>query len=695
VRSQAAQTSRSPRFVARISRLLLEGTALALAACDEPTGTGDPTGLILEVGSEAVHVEIAEGWPIQACDVRMTISVEGEGTAILTQLTMRFFVGEEGEPPVDSVTFGAEDLAAGFGGVTFEEGDVESALLSATAPAPFRIEGTLRYHWSSSGRVREVTGDATCGSIVPAGTALPTLELLGITTGALPLSAGDVVAVQYRAAAPRGLWASGVALGGAFETSQLFVDTPNAALTRTAYFTIPHDVAYDVPLTVGLFAMDGALRQVFKDTVSTLTLVDISAPTVEATLPTGSFWAGELIEIPLVLRDNFSPRWVHWRLGSPVLAEDSVVMTYSAREIPHVLAIMPQAEWAGQPPWAGQSTALQVWATDDAGLTSDTLTTVPGSLQFHAYESGATLPIRRFGTPADPLGDMTHVVYDPKRRRLYASHSLANLVSTYDIETQARLASVPVPDFPAGMTLSPSGDTLIVTSSFSNHLALIRLDDLTPLTPVVAVALDSIGGLDQIHASGVAVTANGTAVVQVNNTFTQLTRTAQVDLATGVGRLRRDVTSTLGTSSHRWRRLATTSNGARIVIADLGCTRFYRQATDDVTPCVDIPWTGPPRTTSSTDGTRIGIGNQVVDADLAPVRTFPGHDLSISPDGQRVAYVVSFDRLVQATLADGSVTRATILPFAIDLILHAPESGAVIAVNLGSGQFVVVPYAPD
>jgi DNA-binding beta-propeller fold protein YncE len=675
--------------VARASSLLIAGTALALASCDESTGTGTPTGLLLEMGSESVRIEISDGWPIQACDVRLSVSVEGEGTATLTQATMRFFMGEEGEPAVDSFTFAAEELSGGFGGVTFEEGDFETAYLAASAPAPFKIEGTLRYHWSTSGRVREVTGQASCGTLVPAGTALPTLELLSFTTAALPLSAGDVVSVSYRAAASRGLWASGVAVGGAFELTQTFVDTPNSNLIRTANFTVPHDVAHGVPLAVGVFVTDGALRQVFKDTVSTLTLVDAVAPTIQGTLPTGSFGAGDVIEIPLVLRDNFTPRWVHWRLGSPAFAEDSVVMTYSAREIPHVLTIMPQAAWTGE------SGGLAVWATDVAGLRSDTIKTAPGALRFYTYESGATLPIRRFGTPADPLGDMTHVVYDPKRRRLYASHSLVNQVSTYDIDTHTRLASVPVPNFPAGMALSPSGDTLIVTSSFSNQLTLIRLDDLTPMVPVVAAALDSIGSVGDIHASGVAVTANGTAIIQVNNIFTGSTRTAQVQLATGIGRRRQDVTTLQGTSNHRWRRLATTSNGARIVIADVGCTRFYRQATDDVTGCVNIAWSGPLRTTSSDDGTRIGIGNRVVDGDLAPVRTFVGRDLSVSPDGQRVAYAMNVDRLVQATLADGFVSRATILPFVIDLILHAPESDAVVAVNLGSGQFVVLPNTPE
>lgn len=689
VRPHENPPSRPSRSVPRALRVLVSGTALALAACDEPAGVGAPTGLVLDVRSEAVHVEIRDGWPVQVCDIRLTIGVEGEGTARLTQARMRFFIGEAGEPAVDSFTFAADELESGFGTLEVVEGDVRDALFLASAPGPFRIGGTLRYLWGPHERVREVSGEATCGNVLPPGAAFPTVEILGVTTGGLPLSAGDQVRVTYRAAAPHGLWTSGISVSGAFVESQYFVDTPNASLTRTAFFTIPHDVDHDAPLSIGAFAMDGGLRAVTADTVSSFTLIDDAGPTIEATLPTGSFGAGEPIQIPLVLRDNFTPRWVHWRLGSPALAEDSVQMTYSAREIPHLLAITPQSAWAGQ------SATLELWATDVAGLRSDTLRTPPGALRFYAYVSGAALPVLRFGTPDEPLGSLTHVVYDPKRRRLYASHSLANLVSIYDLDTGSRLAAVPVPDFPAGMALSPTGDTLIVTRSFSNALARIRLDDLTPLPPVAAVAIDSIGRPDEVHASGVAVTADGTALIQVNNSFTQLTRTAEVDLATGMGRLRRDVTATLGTSVHRWRRLATTSNGERIVIADVGCTRFYRQATDDVTACVDIPWTGAHRTTSSVDGTRIGIGNQVVDGDLAPVTTFPGHDLAVSPDAQRVAYVMNVDRLVQATLADGFVSRATILPFVIDLLLHVPEFDAVVAVNLGYGQFVMLPNAPD
>jgi hypothetical protein len=233
------------------------------------------------------------------------------------------------------------------------------------------------------------------------------------------------------------------------------------------------------------------------------------------------FVAGATDSVVTTTGDNHGVAWVGWAFGPPSNARDSVAVAGTA-----VRASMPLTVPASL---AGTTPTFSVFARDsDGNMVVDSF----GQVNVAAYVHH---PVRTVAVDTAT----TDIAYDAKRNVLYLSEAGHANVLVLSLASMAFQTPLALPAPPAGLDLTPGGDTLVVALANSGDLALVRLTG-TPTTTVVQLAsLDSVPGDSTTITSAarsVRVAADGRVIVGTYQAKNGIQRGAVVELNLATGR---------------------------------------------------------------------------------------------------------------------------------------------------------------
>jgi len=335
--------------------------------------------------------------------------------------------------------------------------------------------------------------------------------------------------------------------------------------------------------------------------------------------------------------------------------------------------------------WKGLELTVEVFGRDRFGLEDHEQVT---QLRVAVFPS---LPTQTFRVGQG----VSELVYDEPRGRLYLMTALDSTpqagqpeVRVFQFSPAGFLPGIPVSWFASGMELSPSGDSLLLTS-YNGRLGII---DLTTL------AQDSTEPITFTPSNGrfpykVRAMANGKAMISIRSADWGAGDPGQLvefDLGTGTQTLRTDVgdlgavgrTPLLGRTPDRSRLLLWSSQ------ATVNAAQLYVSAIDSFGPSVPMPAPPVGATSVSSDaaGTLWLVGNVLLDGTLTPLRQlesgiYDGTSV-LSYDGA-YAYVSVPEGVAKVRTSDGARVELILLQDPPYLLTITPNGNTLIAVGYG------------
>jgi hypothetical protein len=491
-------------------------------------------------------------------------------------------------------------------------GDSDPATYGFDVQLPFQPpSGTLSFvAFARSGSAYDTS---TAVSVTVADMTPPSFDVA--TARPLSPQADQVLRAVFRARDNAGLVRIVVAWSGALSGADTFALTGyprqhDDSVPRR----IPRGASPGRTVTLAITTTDLA-GLASTQTLGPYTLIDSTPPTVTATTnaPASAepLLPGDTLRVTVNAADNHRLAYVGWVAGPPASARDSAAATDTVATGVSLTRVVPLA-------WVGNQ-SLQAFARDSMGNQQNSLS-LPGLFVIDAIRR----PLQA-GALVDPAA-IRDLVVDERRNVAYVATASGGQgmwgVAILSLATLSYSGSIAVPFLPAGIDLTPSGDTLVIALSGSPYLGIV---DLTAASPVVDTLRLTFDAGDGRSPDQVRVAANGRAVVLVAadsaDHIPGLGRVVEVNLATGASAVRADAGSAGAVSSRP--RLARSLDHSKVFV-------FYRN-----TCCT--------------------FAGQVYDAAsntfLAPVGTagyFDNHHFSADSSGNRL--------LVRTTLYDGSLT---------------------------------------
>lgn len=428
------------------------------------------------------------------------------------------------------------------------------------------------------------------------------------------------------------------------------VDVPAAAGSVYGTFTLPPGLP-DGELTATV-----TFPTWRKTATARLAVRDVKPPTVDAlarqvgppAMPDmypgqTVFRAGATAQLHVRGRDNNALAWMGYAAGPPLNVRDSVAVSGTAAADTVDLAV-PAA-------LAGGTTSLTAFVRDRNGLLAEQkFNAVP------VYELGER-PVR--SAPLDaPVRD---AAYDAARRLLYLSQPDRSQVAVLSLETMTYEPPIPLSIRPAGLDLTPGGDTLLVGLSRSVYLGVVdlraaarraeRLRVQFAPNPMIVSPLADTAMIPSVE--DVRVAANGRILVTLAHepswAFAASDKLVEIDRAAG----RQRVVYT-GPGGPRLPLVATADR--RTVLAlntgggnnPPGATR-YDAATDSYAPPQGASKDGyhPAPASAAATGSFYVLGRTLYDGELRPLRQFGftgyvSERTVISPSGTHVFVAAQF-----------------------------------------------------
>src|SRR5205823_5465778 len=175
------------------------------------------------------------------------------------------------------------------------------------------------------------------------------------------------------------------------------------------------------------------------------------------------------------------------------------------------------------------------------------------------------------------------------------------------------------------MDLSVTGDSLLVAVPSARAIAVVDLTQSgpAPASLTMAALLDSagVGFLGaRPQPAGLRIAANGKMIVMLNNPTSAGDEVVEVDLTTGVQRIRADARSLTSIYSLWTRYMGRTPDRSRVYVLGFTCASHYESTTDSFAPCQSTVDTNGGVGFDAT-GTRLTTGNTVLDDNLQPLWT--------------------------------------------------------------------------
>jgi hypothetical protein len=179
--------------------------------------------------------------------------------------------------------------------------------------------------------------------------------------------------------------------------------------------------------------------------------------------------AGGTAALHVSVRDNLALAWIGYAAGAPWHVRDSVPAGGFWAADTFDLAVPATL--------AGGSTSLTAFARDRSG-----------NLAEQRFDSVGVYAVVDRPTRTAPLeAPVREAAFDPARRVLYLSQPARSQVAVLSLATMTYGPPIPLPAAPAGLDLTPSGDTLYVALARSVFLAAVGLRAATPRAALVRV----------------------------------------------------------------------------------------------------------------------------------------------------------------------------------------------------------------
>jgi hypothetical protein len=489
---------------------------------------------------------------------------------------------------------------------------------TVTAPgtAPVTVTRTIRI--SDTTRAGEVTftarsepgsaqGDATAKFTVHERTP-PKIVSLEISPNA-DLLGGDSIRVAYTATSPRGIREVSATVFG-----ESLIESPTKA-QYSGEKSVTGEFRLRLPAPVFRTA---TLRLGVRDTVGQGDNRDVelklhAPPYVRGNValpnfaPSGSpmLLVGDMAQIIVSAGGSTPLRRIGYSVGDPVVRSDSVEVSGNSAE--QVFRVVADGRWQTE----GKATLpITFFVLDQRGarMTSrQDLRVVPG--------------IRRPTRTAQLPGAVADAVIDVRRNRAYLSVPSASQVAVLDLATMTFAAPIPVPT-PAGIDLTPGGDSLVVALRNGDALAIVNL----------ATRARTDVRLESSHPGILRVASNGKVfVLTAGNDVDEML--LEYDLRTGRQRRWEEVGS--GGRLSPYALITRSGNGARVLVRNVSSgggpgMAIYDAATDAFTvtrvPPPGDPGQSPSAVSISADreGRSFLVGVTLFPSDLSSARLLAG-----------------------------------------------------------------------
>lgn len=435
-----------------------------------------------------------------------------------------------------------------------------------TLPVPYGpIEGDLHLEAAASVRGWEDTATAT-------------LTVLDRVTPSVAVYAGladkgDTLWVSLDVSDNAALRQTALLVSGA----ATFGDTLLASGERlyAARVGIPIPDTAHVGDTVSIQAIATDWKGMQDTTSERATVVDQRPPVVTGSLlasapdtawGTYSTWfPGDTVRFALHAADPSSIVWMGYYvdMGGWFLTSDSVQVTGTDVALEMAFPVLPQ--------WHHRFGHLGVFARDEFGNWVGTRIAAVGFFD-GARANAVSIP--------ETAGVVTDVVLDEARNLLFVAQPDDRRIAVLSLNTLTYQPPIATAFPPAGLDLSPSGDSLVVAFRGTPHLGVVRLDASPPIIDTVRLTL--IDGVER-EPAGVRVAADGVAWLSLGGPYGNENSAYAANLASGEQQV-----FALGYGSSRVARSRDRSTvgynirGQFVMLRHVGDTAFaYRRITDD------------------------------------------------------------------------------------------------------------------
>jgi hypothetical protein len=647
--------------------LLLALSAAVATACSEPTAPPEP--LVVTSSTTMIDGPFLESegeYPVILCGFRVVVSRTGLGRPIWHTAILRFFAGVDRSAPLDSILLTPDQLEQAWPRDTMTLVRPDSSEWYLQAGVPFGAEFSFGYTPPGATAPTFVTSGASCGPVPSVAAGPPTTSLVELRTSDAELNLGDTIFVSYSANAANYLWQSGASISGPFERTLWRPDSLATVAQHTIAFVVPPLARLDLPLSVLLLADDAALVRSTSLHQTTLRVFDRTPPGIDVHAGAMQRPVGDAITFRFGAADNNALRALVWELEGEVSLRDSIVLATP------VTSFTRDVEIPVLPEWAGKSARLRIRAYDDAGLASTEFVSAPALFRFHeTFTAPIDSSVYPVSQPASSL------VLDAARDRLYSVLPGASQIVVTDVPSMSRYGVIPITQV-GPIALSRTGDTLLVASTTTRTVRVLSLATNTVLATIRLSALDSIMGPDEyshIVPNWMAVTAAGHLLIHLS----YLRGVVDVDLVSGTQRYRREFERPNGGL-----RAEISPDGERVALIGDECFNWFLVASDSVTPCAAPATIVGPGIRFGASLDRIGVGNRVLDRELAPVGP-AGYDGQSLPDADGVHHwLVHNNRLYKVRTMDGVIQKSMALPPGENIVRWAASGPVMLSGRWGN-----------
>jgi hypothetical protein len=180
------------------------------------------------------------------------------------------------------------------------------------------------------------------------------------------------------------------------------------------------------------------------------------------------------------------------------------------------------------------------------------------------------------------------------------------------------------------------------------------------------------------------VAANGRAFVILSPRTRNGDLLLEIDLSSGTQRLRTDARGSVAQFPSLFD-IARSPDGSRVLLFPTGCSMVYLAATNGFSSCTEAQRYGPMLSFDAA-GSSFSTGEQLFDSSMRRLKDFPrspvrSYQSALTPDG-RMAYLVSYERLVTTLVSGNEILERIQIPMATDRLFMAPDGAWLLLMSV-------------
>ena len=668
----------------RTSLALAAASFLAVVASCKDSSTGPAPRITVAMQATVTEGPVVElddeGLTIVRCRVQLEAVATGTGTASWRDGRLLFYAGRNRTTALDDSPMPTETVASIWGGAEIEAGETREGIVGFTANFPFAVTLEMQYRAATGGAVQTAEASFTCGPTVEANSPPPSMTALTIEPASAQYEPGQVITVGFTAQSQIGFLSSELVISGACDHRVTSAHLLEKTVTGNLIIQLPETCRSDRPLVFTVTAEDAALEEATQTVSKTLTLNDVTPPTITPLFfpPYGS----SAVE----------------QLAGEYFVEDSVYLIFNANDNRRIAALIWEAlpsgvidsvvflpgmsDWVKIPvraSWGTGPIQMRLYARDAAGLTSNVYTSAPNAVR-------VSPTIVRPTRTATVAGEIRDFVIDTRRGALYLLQSNQRRIAVLSLETMAVTRLIELPFYAPDVDITPQGDSLVVTLPQAGALGVIDLRDAA--APVSVVPLTILDATVEQAPHLLRFSTTGKALVALQGNATRAYALAEVDLPTNTQRFRTDAGDGGFVGGGKMER----SHDASTIIIQGGRDLFqrYDATVDRFGPRHSaIPYDWRPSVDGM--GLHVAIGLDVYGETLLPLRRVNSPNLggvpptALSASGEHLYVLTWIHGVVRYRVSDGVMLDRTVNPIQPNIVRSASGGAFIVTAEQNFG----------